>query len=201
MLEQLPLMEGFEAVPAEPGAFTGRIPDWSKASAEELWRMWRVQFASDDSAIAVAVWSANRLVKDKARSTKRTFYSIKDAFIDRYGSEGRRVREEKQRCFRCHEGVTDDGDICDHCDGYGVYRSRWLYLHEFTVAGVPYKLHSYVEPKVLLLEPAEDAEHFGTSFTEAEQSSLALPMTGLLKLLTYVAAALWKLHCYDGVYS
>ena len=41
---------------------------------------------------------------------------------------------------------------------------------------------------------------FGGRFEGAELKSLALPMSGLLKVLRYVAAALWKMQCYDGRY-
>lgn len=175
-----------------------RIQGWSKMNAEQLWNAWRAQFQDDDDAIMTAIWIGNRLCKGKARSSRRTFYSVKDAAIARYGSQGRRAREEKRMCYGCNGTGEDDwGNGCDRCDGTGVYSSRWLYLHEFTVAGQHYALHSYVQPQVLLDEPSADLESYGGSFAEAELKALALPFTGILRLLGYVAAAKWNLQ-FDG---
>jgi len=185
-----------------PVGRAGRITDWTKLTAEQLWAEWQQQFDSDDAAIATAVWMANRLVKDKARSTKQKLYSIKDEFIQLYGNVGKRARKEVQECWNCG-GTGDDGDgWCDRCDGTGEYRSRWLYLHTFEVAGQRYSLHSYIAPKILSDDPpdASGEQQFGGHFTVAEQKALALPLSGLLKLLSYVAAARWDMKCYDGVY-
>lgn len=178
-----------------------RIERWTRLSAGELWLAWRAQFESDDDAIMTAVWIGNRLVKAKALSTRRLFYSIKDAAIVRYGEGGSRAREEKWICYHCVEGIDAYGDPCERCGGSGVFKAKWLYLHEFKVAGQVYRLHSYVEPKVLSDEPSADLESYGGSFSDAEQKALALPLSGLLRLLTYVAAAIWKLQVYNGTYS
>lgn len=201
MTEQLALLDVDQLDAGEAGR-GGRIPSWYKMSAELLWLAWRDQFGSEDEAIATAVWMANRLAKDKARSSKKTFYSIKDAFIERYGSTGKRARREVQKCWGCEEGVTEWGEVCERCDGTGEYRARWLYVHEFIVAGQRYSLHSYAEPKILLDEPAGggETETFGSRFTENELRALALPFSGLLKMLTYVAAVLWGMQRDNGAY-
>lgn len=167
-----------------------RIKGWTTLRAPALWAAWRAQFGSDDEAAATAIWIANRTVKDKARSSKRKFYSVKDEFIRRNlaRAEGQRARLETQPCW-C--GGEPD---CWKCDGTGVYRSRWLYVHRFQVAGQAYSFHSYVEPLRLLDGQAEDAERYGGTFSEAELAALALPFSGLLKLLGYVAAGLWGMH-------
>lgn len=193
------MFDQIAVIPVQPGKGQ-RIENWTRCSAAELWTTWRAQFESDDEAIATAVWMGNRMVKTHAKSTKAQFYSIKDGFIRKYGNEGRRAREEKKVCYDCG-GTGDNGwGECDHCGSTGVYSSRWLYLHEFAVAGTQYRLHSYVAPVTLLDENAEDAEQYGGRFTEAELAALALPMTGLLKVLRYVAAALWGMKCMDGRY-
>lgn len=178
-----------------------RISGWTKLNGEQLWTAWRGQFESDDEAIITAVWMMNRLIKNAARATRRRGYSIKDAAIARYGSEGRRAREEKKVCWGC-DGTGEDeyGDCCYRCDGTGVYSSRWLYLHEFTVARQRYSLHSYQTPKVLLEGESGDAERFGGTFSEGELKALALPMSGLMRLLSYVAAAKWGMKLMGGVY-
>jgi hypothetical protein len=180
---------------------TGRIRRWTRCTTAELWQMWREQFESDDEAIATAVWMANRLVKEAAKSTKIKFYSIKDAFIQRYGQAGQLAREEVRPCHACdNSGVLWDGATCYRCDGTGIYMTRRLYLHTFEVAGTKYRLHSYVEPKTLLDEMAADEAQYGSRFSDEEWSALALPMSGLLRILSYVAAAKWKKQLVGGRY-
>lgn len=186
----------------QPRGRIHRIRNWTKMRAETLWALWREQFDSDDDAIATAVWVANRLVKDSARSTRATFYSIKDEFIRRYAVAGRRAREEVKQCWGCAGSGIDswwgEGEPCAKCRGTGVYASRWLYLHEFQVAGTRYKFHSYVEPKLLLDGQDEaEVEQYGGRFTEEEKSALALPMTGLLRMLRYVAMTKWRMQVHD----
>lgn len=180
---------------------TGRLQGWSKLSAEQLWLRWRSGFESDDDAIGTALWIANREAKTHALSTKKKLYSVKDEFIRRYGSEGYRVREESKLCFSC-DGSGEDryGERCERCDGTGKYLQRWLYVHHFEVAGKTYSFHSYQEPKVLLEGLGESLDNYGTRFTVEEVKQLALPMTGLIRILSYVAAALWKMQFVHGRY-
>lgn len=195
------MYEQMKLFPFDAKGRRGRLVNWTSCTAEELWLRWREQFESDDEAIATAVWMCNRLIKSAARSSRASFYSIKDAFIRRYGGPGKRVREEVKTCWGCGgEKVDEWGDECARCDGTGVYSSRWLYLYEFEVAGRRYSLHSYVEPELVLEEMGENAEHFGGQFESGELKSLALPMSGLLRLLRYVAAAIWKMNSHDGIY-
>lgn len=83
---------------------------------------------------------------------------------------------------------------CDRCDGTGIWSSRWLFLHEFEVAGQRYSLHSYHTPKLLLEGESANLERYGGRFTRAELDKLALPFSGLLKVLTYVAINRWGLR-------
>lgn len=178
----------------------GRIKGWTRCTTVELWEKWRGQFDSDDEAIATAVWMANRLVKEAAKTTKTKFYSIKDAFIQRYGREGQLAREEVRPCHLCDNSGVWDGATCYRCDGTGIYMTRRLYLHTFEVAGTKYRLHSYVEPKLLLDEMAADEAQYGSKFSEEEWAALGLPMSGLLRILSYVAAAKWKMQLVGGRY-
>lgn len=102
MYQQLPLF------PAPARGRLGRIAGWTRSDVPTLWQQWSGQFDGDDEAVATAVWMGNRLVKSKAKSSRRTFYSLKDAFIDRYGCEGRRAREETRSCHRCNGTGEDD---------------------------------------------------------------------------------------------
>lgn len=182
----------------------GRIGRWTTCSAQELWTRWRALFEADDDAIMTAIWMGNRLVKSHVKPTRRKFYSIKDAAIKRYGTgEAQRVREEKSECWACQgmgiDPYTPD-EPCERCGGTGSHRSWWLYVYAFTVAGQRYCFHSYVEPATLLDGEGGNAEQFGSRFTDQELADLALPMTGLLKLLSYVAAGLWGMQMDNGRY-
>lgn len=167
-----------------------RIKNWTKLNAEGLWEAWRGLFESEDEAVATAVWSANRLVKkSKSRHTRQVFYGIKDRFMRRYGREsvGQVVRREVDGCWRC-EGQDP---YCTRCDGTGVYRERTLYVHRFEVAGRPYCFHGYEPPAHLVAGQGEDAESYGDPFGEEELAELALPLSGLVRMLRYVDKVVW----------
>jgi hypothetical protein len=180
-----------------------RIANWTKLSSKELWRTWLTRFEGEEDAIVTAVFIGNRLVKDKARSTKRIFYSIKDEFLRRTQATGQRVRHEVDHCYRCDgtgNAYEEEDGVCQRCCGDGIWRDRWLYVHRFEVNGRPYCFHSYTEPAVLLTGQGEDLESYGGQFGEEELAELALPMTGLLRMLRYVAAVYWGLVFDDGRY-
>lgn len=103
-----------------------RWRNWAKMSGSELWGNWRETFASDDEAVATAVFIVNRQVKDKARSTRRIFYHIKDQFLARMETRGKPVRVERQECRACYG--TDP--LCDRCDGTGVW-NPWVWCLSF----------------------------------------------------------------------
>jgi hypothetical protein len=168
-----------------------RISNWTKMTSPELWEAWKALFQSRAEAEATAIWIANRLVKAHARSTRRVFYEVKDSFIREYQdhlTEGRRVRVERRECRDCL-GSGDDG-LCERCDGTGIYSERTLYVHYFNISGQLYSFHSYYKPVRLSAEPGEDKEEYGGRFSESEQKDLLLPMSGLLRMLRYVAAAI-----------
>lgn len=165
-----------------------RIKGWSTLSTPELWRVWCVEFASQADAEATAVWIANRLVKDMARSTRRRFYEVKEIFLRRYSSsliEGRIARVERKDCWSC------DGDGCERCDGTGIYSERTLYAHYLYIEGTRYSFHSYERPRLLSMVPGEDKETYGGKFTDEEIKALKLPCSALVKMLRYAAFAVW----------
>lgn len=175
-----------------------RIANWTKLKAADLWRSWSAQFDNETEAIATAIFIANRLVKDKAPSTKRRFYSLKDEFIKRNQHSltmGQAVRDEVRECWDC-DGTGDDwcwDGPCEKCGGTGIYSKRTLYLHKFIIGGQAYSFHSYQEPISLSEEKGEDLESYGGKFSESELADLALPMSGLLRMLAYIAVTRWHM--------
>ncbi len=158
-------------------------------NALQLWEAWEAQFNAEDEAVATAIWMANRFVKDKALSTRRKFYSIKDDFIrlnQRNLVDGRKVRDEPMVCARCEgEGtVVRGGRVmkCRRCNGTGTYTPT-LFVHNFNLGDQRYSFHSYVQPARLSTKLGEDKEEYGGHFTEEELKEIALPMTGLLRIL------------------
>lgn len=176
-----------------------RLKNWTKLSAQQLWAGWRADFVSDDDAVAHAIWCANRLCKNKGRYGKLRFYSIKNEFIRRFADEGNAVRQEVLYCYRC-DGVdtSRDEEPCRRCGGSGIYKSRWLYVYNFDVAGQSYSFHSYIEPIKLGRIASTNSNESGGKFTEEEIKAMRLPWSGLLKMLGYVAAAIWEMtYDYD----
>lgn len=182
--------------------FYGRIPNWTQLNAQQLWSAWRRGFRSEDQAIGFAVWSGNRLIKQASRRSQIKFYSIKDEFIRRHSESAQPIREESKPCFRCGgTGWYDEhNEECGRCKGTGQYLCRTLYLYEFVVEGQRYSFHSYATPKIVLTEHAPDLPSYGQMFAQNELDLLPLPMSGILRLLTYVAAAIWKMQLNGDSY-
>lgn len=169
-----------------------RIKYWTKLSSPQLWEAWQANFPSETEAEVTAIWIANRLVKDHARSVRRAFYEAKDIFIRSYQkhlTEGRCVRVERRSCRDCRGSGEDGDDCCDRCEGTGIYSERTLFCHYFVIAGQRYSFHSYEKPAKISSEPGEDKEEYGGRFSEDEIKEMMLPMSGLLRMLGWVAAA------------
>ena len=139
-----------------------------------------------------AIWIANRLVKEHARTTRGAFYEVKESFIRSYQdclTEGRCVRVERRSCRDCGGSGDDGWGWCDRCEGTGIYSERTLFCHYFVIAGRPYSFHSYERPARVAAETGEEEEAYGGRFSEEEIQEFLLPMSGLLRMLRWVAAA------------
>lgn len=153
---------------------------WSYLLQVDMWKAWRSFFSCDDSATAVLVWLANKRAKAAPDEARALFYSVKDAFIRRYGTQGRKAWREGR----------------NH-DSYAV----WIYEHEMWVAGSYYRFHSTVAPKVEVEKGgASGAFETGIFLDDGLAAALTLPMSGYLKLLCYVAAAKWGMVREGGVF-
>jgi len=222
-----------------------RLKNWTKITKELLWEKWLENFTNEEEAIVTAVWIGNRLVKEKAKSTRRKFYSLKDEWIKRhqnYLTEGRIAREESLQCRLCDgAGKLEEDVICWHCfgsgehdsyydpyeednyyfdecntcnglghfpkgecpkcNGTGKYRAWNLYEHRFDLDGQKYCFHSYTRPSKLSDEPGADCEEYGGRFTQEELDDLALPMSGILKILDHVARSRWDMYFDTDTYK
>ncbi len=201
-----------------------RMKNWTKLTNEELWVQWRAMFNNDEEAIVTAIWISNRLVKDKEKSTRKKFYSLKDEWIAQHQGRliiGKVVRDESRtcwtcngtgqfpggECFYCHGFGTDEnpcdgcgntGELppgpCHKCNGTGKYRISILYEHLFDIDGTHYSFHSYTKPEHLCEELGADCETYGGRFTQEELDDMALPMSGLLQILAHVAMSKWEMR-------
>ncbi|MFA5578063.1 MAG: hypothetical protein WDA01_01085 [Methanothrix sp.] len=143
-------------------------------SGRELWRLWRDQFDDDLAALAEAVWAANKMVKTESPDDRDRFYALKDEFILRYATSGRRVRDEPPPPW--YHGTQ------------GAVRT--LYCYRVQVGERVYRLHSYLRP--LEVEPnlSEDGDEMGGSSVD-EWSWLPLSYKELYKMLASYAKDRW----------
>jgi len=143
-------------------------------SGRELWRLWRDQFDDDLAALAEAIWAANKMAKTESPATRDRFYALKDEFIFRYATSGRKVRDEPPPPW--YRGVNAS--------------VRTLYCYRVSVGERVYRLHSYLQP--LEVEPglAEDGEETGGSSVD-EWSWLPLSYDEFYKMLSSYAKDRW----------
>jgi hypothetical protein len=143
-------------------------------SGEELWRLWRDQFDDDLAALTEAIWAANKMVKTESPEIRDRFYALKDEFILRYATSGRKVRDEPPPPW--YRGVN--GSV------------RTLYCYRVQVGERVYRLHSYIQP--LEVEPAlaGDGEEQGGSSVD-EWSWLPLSYGEFYKMLSRYARDRW----------
>jgi hypothetical protein len=144
-------------------------------SGQDLWRLWRHQFDGDLSALAEAVWAANKLVKTEPPEIRDRFYAIKDEFILRYATSGRRVRDEPPPPW--YRGV--DGS------------TRTLYCYRVPVGDRVYRLHSRLRPLEVEEGLAEEGEEGGGSAVD-EWSWLPLSYAEFYKMLSIYARDRWS---------
>jgi len=184
-----------------------RIKGWTKLNSKDLWEVWKVSFQCDDDAIAHAIWIGNRLVRDKARSSKHKFYSLKNAWLEENKNfliDGRIARDESKFCWTCDgTGFLDEKEElkCEDCCGTGLFRITHLYEHILEINGQRYSFHSYQEPDILSDEPGADCEKYGGDFSEEELDQLALPFSGILRILDYIAHEKWEMYFDTFLYE
>ncbi|HNR58718.1 MAG: hypothetical protein PHN90_07455 [Methanothrix sp.] len=143
-------------------------------SGRELWRLWRDQFDDDLAALAEAIWAANKLVKTEPPEARDRFYAIKDEFILRYATSGRRVRDEPPPPW--YQGVH--GSV------------RTLYCYRIPIGDRVYRLHSYLRPPEVEAALAEDGEKGGGSAVD-EWSWLPISFDEFYKMLASYARDHW----------
>lgn len=172
-----------------------RLARWSLLSSRELWYAWCQECMAQHftllQAEAYAIWTGNRLVKAAQRSTRNRFYEAKDAWLRRVAwslVDGQVTRVETRLCYDC----GGKGEDCERCDGSGVWSMRTLYLHILDIDGERFAFHSYTTPALLSCTQGEDAEAFGTPFTDAERASLLLPLSGIVKMLRWAMFHGWS---------
>lgn len=189
-----------------------RLNGWTKLRRSELYAQWTAQFSQQESALAHAVWVANRLVKAKTRTSRSEFYSLKDAWLERnqvHLISGHIAREEVKYCFACEgTGECNCGDgmwydrTCNRCYGSakcrrcnnGIYESWLLYEHRLEIDGQRYSFHSYERPHKLSDQESEDCPVYGGSFTEEELAALPLPYSGVMEVLRFAAVHRWGMR-------
>ena len=153
---------------------------WTYLLNADLWTAWRSFFSCDDGATAVLVWLANQRAKAAPDEARALYYSMKDGFIRRYSTQGRKAWREGRKN-----------------DSYTV----WIYEHEMWVAGSYYRMHSTVAPKVLLdKNGAGHTYEAGVFLGDDLLAALTLPMSGYLKLLSYIATSKWGMVRGGGVF-
>ncbi len=143
-------------------------------SGQDLWRLWRHQFDGDLSALAEAVWAANKLVKTEPPQNRDRFYALKDEFILRYATSGRRVRDEPPPPW--YRGV--DGS------------TRTLYCYRVPVDDRVYRLHSRLRPLEVEEVLAEEGEEGGGSAVDG-WSWLPMSFDEFYKMLASYARDRW----------
>jgi len=143
-------------------------------SGRELWRLWRDQFDDDLAALAEAVWAANKMVKTESPEDRDRFYVLKDEFILRYATSGRRVRDEPPPPW--YHGAQ------------GAVRT--LYCYRVQVGERVYRLHSYLRPLEVEPDLSEDGDETGGSSVD-EWSWLPLSYEELYKMLASYAKDRW----------
>lgn len=136
-----------------------------RVSESTLLSRWRKKYGSDAVVLAQAVRFGNRLQKVKKLPS---FYTLKDEWI-RANQCNLISGRETRTCWDCDgTGKRYYGDDCWKCDGTGIYSSRTLYEHRFDIEGTTFTFHSYVKPKTVAEEQAENRRVFGRPFKKDE---------------------------------
>jgi len=165
---------------------------------ESLWFSWRKCFCCDDRAIALAIKTCNKIVKqEKSKYKKNKFYLIKDEFIRR--NDRNIVRYEKTidgaECPKCKNVNPESCTLCNG-DGFIIY---YLYECQMDVAGLRFSLHSLLSPNEFTTKVRSTEEEHSHFHKYSELPNLS--MDDLLQLLSYIVWHIWGLEInYDNEY-
>jgi len=68
--------------------------NWKTLSDTSLWDAWASSFRSEEDAISVAVWAADKLAPRHAQDTREKFESIKNGYLHRFPHDaaGRKIK-------------------------------------------------------------------------------------------------------------
>ena len=174
----------------------GHIGKWYLKETTDLYTLWVSLYPSEEVAIAHAVWFANITTYGRARSSRSKFESVRDEWIKSRTAGGMFAGTVPVPCYRCRGTgyVANDKKKpveCPDCDG-GVFEIKPVYLHRVVIEGLVMTLRSFTKPEVeLALDVYEGFDVTGPS---------QLPMTGLLRILSYYAVAVLGMRWVKGRY-
>lgn len=174
----------------------GYIYGWYRFAAKPLYEAWVSLYADEEEAIAHMIWFANIMTRSRAYSSRTKFESIRDVWVISRSQGGRFVKLDPIRCYRCGgKGFTISDKRkavkCPHCE-QGTRGMRSVYLHQVFVGGNIMLIYSFVKPTVEVDVP--NYEGFDVS------GPSRLPMSALLRILSYYAVAYLNLYFYKGEY-
>ena len=174
----------------------GYIFGWYRLAAKPLYDMWVSLYASEEEAIGHMIWFTNIMTRGKAYSSRTKYESVRDEWIVGRSNGGKFVKLYPIQCFKCKgRGFTISNKRkavkCPYCD-QGVRVMKPLYLHQVLVAGREMLISSFVKPEVA--RPLPDYEGFDVL------GPSRLPMSALLRILSYYAVALLDMYFYRGEY-
>lgn len=175
----------------------GHWPRWYRLDTVGLYKLWLGQYPSEGVAIAHAIWFGNITTRDKAQSTRFKYESIRDRWVKDYTQGGRSLGLEPVPCYLCRGTGWTFGDNrkpvqCAVCDK-GVYEHRLLYMHLCVVEGYSMYIKSYTKPQ---------REERGLPEWEGfdVDGPSILPMTALMRMLSYVAVVKLDMLFIKGRY-
>jgi len=176
--------------------YLGHLKAWPTYPTLQLWEMWQTQYPDKVSAIAHAIWFVSIDNRYRGIWNPLKFYSIKREFCRRYSVRGVAVKQQDLPCLSCKGSGIEPGrkfKKCIACKGVGIRRSFWIYAHQIPVGDQTLILHAEALPP-LIVEGQPLSEWF-----DPIQPSF-LPYTGLIRLLSVVAAVEFEMKFFNGCY-
>jgi len=174
----------------------GYIFGWYRLAAKPLYDMWVSLYDNEEQAIAHMIWFTNITTRGRAYSSRTKFESVRDEWIIDRSRGGKFVKLYPIQCFKCKgKGFTISDKRkavkCPYCD-QGVRVMKPLYLHRVLVGDREMLISSFVKPTVALALP--DYEGFDVI------GPSRLPMSALLRMLSYYAVGILDMYFYRGEY-